>query len=714
VTAGDAAWNAALAGWFFRGEFAGRPVFLCVDEETLEVVGRESGIAASYALRSLTAAVQPRVRCTAPLDSWVRDAAMWRRSGFTGPPPFVSVLAVTVLAATLAGRPNDRSYYPQLNELLGLPGHGMPRYFDSDVQQLWSCLNEWLDDVQHGMLGIATATNEFSAFTNVGWALSQTVLRPSDRAKLPFLFTALGVYPGQQVDGHVLLTGLRHSAMAGRGTSRRLTQVLDNPALTGRLAEALASELARWDGTLRDESGRRAAELLLTFHERSRTFGVAVRAPADLARLGLRLGTSPPVTLGEPGELQLLPIAVTASLLDGASLPAEPVDQDAEGCGEGGDRKPIRLIMPHTDVHLLAPNDGLARWADVRTAEIHRRHLVLVRADIERASVVLMSSLGKGPPHKTSILCPSGWVCYQFVPVRTGQVSGPLALLSPRGGQVSTLDGGLPISARSRLYLSAGPPDLLLDLATPAALTIDGQAVSDVSTSGRFRLADRGLAAGEHRVHAGGTRLTVRLVDEYATGPADCSLAIRLRAETSPAGQPRMVPAWTGVLDSTAGSISPADAVVRGACVELPQSRQDYRPGGIYRPQARAGGRHYALSSDRVAVRVFPSAPVWLLRLRPQPVPHMTDLSQCGAALPFAPVWFLRIARDQVSVVRGCAPPSGQQPEADAIPTASNEWQEIMPCLRTAVAPPGQSAEWAAWLYAVDHARRPGEGGDTA
>lgn len=103
VIAEDAAWNAALAGRFYRKEFANRPVFLCVDEETLATIGRDEGLAGDDAAQVLARAVRQRVHANDPLDAWTHDALVWRRSGFTGPPPFLSVLAVTVLAATMPG-----------------------------------------------------------------------------------------------------------------------------------------------------------------------------------------------------------------------------------------------------------------------------------------------------------------------------------------------------------------------------------------------------------------------------------------------------------------------------------------------------------------------------------------------------------------------------------------------------------------------------------
>lgn len=708
----DAAWNQALASWFFREDFAGRPAFLCVDEETLDSIGRDSGITDGDALDSLTCAVQPRVRNSSPLESWIHDSSGWRRSGFVGPPPFLSVLAITVLAATMLGDLNDRSYYARLNDLLGLPGRGMPRYFDSDIQQLWMCLKEWLNDVQHGALGVATATNQLSAFPNVGWALSQTVLRPSDRAKLPFLFSALGVHPGQRVEGQLLLTGLRRSGLASQAMSRRLVDVLDDPALTDRLAATLASELARWDGTLRDEVGRRAAQLLLTFHERSRAFEVAIRTPSDLAHLGVSLGGGAPVPLGEPADLQLLPVPVTASLLNGTSLSAELVGPGVGDRSASYAHKAVRLVMPRVDLHLLTPNDGLARWVDVRPAELHRRHIVLVRAEIAQAAVEVMGSLSQTAPRAISIRCPAGWVCYQFEPVRTRAVDGTLAVLSPRGAKVSTLDGGLPISARSHLFLSAGPPDVLLDLtdsdATPA---VDGKPVPDINPPGRLRLADRGLTSGTHQIDVGGTHLTLRLVDEHAVNPANCSLAVALRAETSPAGRPWTIPAWAGAQASDANHHQPIDVLVQGASLELSE-RARLQPGldDVPRAQARVGGRHYALDAGRTAARIFPSVPAWLLSLEPQPVPHMVDLSSCAAELPFNPTWFLRITQNRATVVRACAPqPILQSSDRETI-AATNEWDHVLPWLANATAIPEQSAAWTMWLDSVCATNRPADG----
>lgn len=683
----DGVWNAALSGWFFREEFAGRPAFLCVDEDTLQLVGRESGIAPVDALESLTTAVRPRVQERAPLETWTRAASGWRSSGFAGDPPFLSVLAITVLAGTMIGDSFDHSYYRRLNEMLGIAGAKMPKDFDSDIQQLWRCLNEWLNTALAGSRGVATATNAASSLSNVGWALSQTVLRPSDRAKLPFLFGALGVEPGQRVDGHLLLAQLRRSSWAGHGLSRHLRTVLENPLLKDLLANTLAKELAAWDGTLRDESGRLAAQLLLTYHQRSRRFEVAIRTPRDLAQMRLRSHENVDVVLGEAGGLELLPIEVSAALLDGGSARAVV---SSSALSAEPNRREIRLVMPRLDIHLLVPNDGLARWVDVRPAVADHEHLVVVRSELARQAVVVMAGLSETPPRDAAVPCPSGWRAYMYLPTREQAIDGPFSVLSPRGTALSSLDGGLPIAARARIYLTAGPPDVALDLENPDAIpTVDGQPAATMTSSGLLRLSRLQLGHGEHRVDAGGTHFKFLLVDDYAIGPTQCSLAIALNAELSSSGRPWTIPAWRGARLVE----SQHDVMLSGASAKLsPQATARFPM--VDNPQARAGGRHYALGAPGIAARIFPTAPSWLTELGGLS-PHLVDLSPAASDLRFVPKWYLRITQVHATVVPAVAGAIGGDA---AFNISDTVWAEVSGWLSKAACPSQYSAAWANWL----------------
>jgi hypothetical protein len=718
VPSGEAEWNAALAARFYREEFTDRPVFLCVDEETLAAVAREEESAQERlpgdhavndatqdsAAEALVRAVRSRVRIREPLSAWTQDSVTWRRSGYRGPPPFLSVLAVTVLAATRVSTRNDRGYYVRLNDMLGLSGPGMPRDFDSDIQQLWLCLNDWLTRVEHGRRGLPTATNLASGYPNVGWALSQTVLRPADRSRLPLLFSALGLSPGQHVEGQLLVQGLRRWGLAGHGLSRRLTQVQSDPTLTDHLAAALATELAAWDGTLRDESGRRYLQLLLTYHQRSRAFGVAVRTPPDLARHSIRVASNADIALGEAGELQPVPVPVTAELLDGATLPSQLVVSGPLGAKNTTE---LRLIMTRSDVRMMVPNDGLARWVEIRPAERYRRHLVVVRSELAELAITIMASLAQDPPRRTSVPCPGGWVGYEYEPVRSAAVEGPLSMLSPRAGEIAALEGGLAISARSRLYLTAGPPDVLFDLSLgTGVLQVGGHIVNTAERSGRLRLDGRGLAEGTHEVNVGGAHLSLRLVDEYAVGPTSCSLATLLRTGTSALGQP-----WTAPVPRPTDSDYPrfaANIVVQGASVELSGDATKLAQVVTgHGAEARAGGEHYALGDGQVAARLFPRPPAWLLELKPRPVPHMVDLSASAAGLPFVPRWFLRIAQSRATVVP--APLPGHRDPVFQTTKYENAWGQVVTWLSAASVRPTEADGWSQWLASATASGAAGE-----
>lgn len=252
------AWNRALTSAFFRPGMANRPVYLCIDRSVLAHVAADNGLPTTEPVESLTDAVCRHVHGEPPLRWWVEAGFGWRKAGHPGKPPFVAMLAITVLAATLSDEvANIRSYYRTLRSLLRLaPGVDAPKEFDSDVQQLWIWLREWLVGDHRGALGLPTAYPA-AGWSNVGWAMSQTVLSPLDRAKLPVFFTAIGATAGEHVDGELLATKLTTWAGGSVHLSRRLNQALTDPARQPMLAQALAGELANWDGqvTNRDDDG---------------------------------------------------------------------------------------------------------------------------------------------------------------------------------------------------------------------------------------------------------------------------------------------------------------------------------------------------------------------------------------------------------------------------------------------------------------------------
>src|SRR5260370_236197 len=133
----------------------------------------------------------------------------------------------------------------------------------------------------------------------------------------------------------------------------------------------------------------------------------------------------------------------------------------------GGWAPSFRTPPGPSSLHLLCRDDRLARWVEVPSALLHRPHLVLVRSALATAAVDIMTRLGSDPQVIRRIHCPAGWTAYRFTPSMLQVIDGPLGALSPRGNELSALEGGLPMIKRRRLYLTAGPPGLVLDLGDP-------------------------------------------------------------------------------------------------------------------------------------------------------------------------------------------------------------------------------------------------------
>jgi len=699
VVPDERAWSEALRSWFFRPDLAGRSAYLAVDEETLTAIAREQCFDVLDATQSLCRVVRYRVSPRSPLGWWVSEAIRWRAAGSESGPPFLSVLALTVLAATIDDGANDRRYYRRMNKLLGLPGDTMPRDFYSDIQQLWTYLNEWLTETCQGQLGTATATN-VGGQANVGWAQSQTLLRPSDRVRLPLFFTALGAHPGQLVKGDLLVRRLRSWSAGERTFSQRLAAVLKDPSLSELLAAALHSELAHWDGTLRDEAGRVALKLLLAFHERSGQLQAAVQVPEQLAGTEWQSGPDTRVSLGAAGELQLVNVPVTADLMDGLPRRTEFSGPDISGPGHRVRNHPstITLVMPRRDVHLLCPDDRLARWVDVPSALLQRPHLVLVRSELAAAAVAVIAELGDAARPFRRIRCPSGWAAFRFAPTRLAVIDGPLAALSPRGTELSALEGGLPISQRTRIYLTDGAPDLVLDLREQSGLvTVDGAEASP-DTVGRVRLADLGLSAGRHSVNVGGVRYQVTLVDEFARGPRDAGFSFAFNVRESPGGT-----ATIPVGVSAAARHGPSDVMVSGAAIAASPAAMTRAP--LPRPaRVRVGGRHFVLGRPGQVVMANVQPPQWLRSLPVRLAPHLADVAPALRGLPFAPEWLLRVAQSGNTV---SALPAGPQIH-DGLSAANSSaalWLQVLPYIAGAVAETGEAALWSQWQQAALDAR---------
>jgi hypothetical protein len=513
------AWNNALAERYFSPSEAGKPVYLSVDDDALEellpAVGGEGP-----APESLAAAVRATLRGgDAIFVNHLVRRTEWRRSGIAGPPPYVALLALCVLAASRMARDPVKSiertaYYPQLNPLLNRPQFdGMPPGFEQ-VDDLWADLRKWLDDDLLGERGTSTATTHHF-FRHIGWPISQCLLREADRRRLTELFRAVGLEPGTEIEAAQLWTLLRNWAREGCGLSEQAVRIIRSarPEVADQIAQIVKREFDVWEGELLDAQGRRRGDIALV---------------VEIAQGGRRI-----VAKLVPRKAEGFPERARWSLPDG---------QEIEIVGAGEDwyqplgLEPTKAILVgglslSSDGFALAyePSPavpfraslGVGAWASVRQATAVEEHCVLttdwllprVRGFLSRYAENGWRVLDK------SGNLPAGWRIVDRVRITRAvrEVADELWRLAPRLHTATRLVGGLQVAPGQ--YLTRGEPDLWITVehGDRAEIELDEETIAVSEGVLEIRLSEFAppLPAGDHQLVAGGIRRRFSTFDGF-------------------------------------------------------------------------------------------------------------------------------------------------------------------------------------------------------
>jgi hypothetical protein len=266
-----AAWNDAIAEYFFNPSKSGQPVYLQIDTETIQVIGHHLGVEPIKAETNFLRAVRSHLFDTVPHARNINiDAKFLPRAG--RPPRFIGVLALCVLAASRMERDEDlgvsaANYYRRLNELLRLEREGRPPWFD-DTVNAWQRLEEWLHVVHQGGYGIATAKPINPSHPYVGYPQSQCLLRAADRQQLPAFFRWARLQPGDMPSREWLFAMLCEWTAHPRcplspQAKWRILEAVD--AVRDAILAIVALELQTWDEAKEpvEESAMRGASTLL-------------------------------------------------------------------------------------------------------------------------------------------------------------------------------------------------------------------------------------------------------------------------------------------------------------------------------------------------------------------------------------------------------------------------------------------------------------------
>lgn len=627
---------------------AGRRVYLYVDETTVEDLARfEAG--EDEGLDSLLHAVAQHRGSGADSASfpWVVERFDDWYAGFRfhygDAPPSLPLLAVSVLAATSMGA-DDRlaanDYYSRFRELLGMPqGGGMPEGFDASVVHLWQRLRKWMNDDEHGRLGVCTA-EEHPQFVNIGWPLSQALWRGTDSRRLREVLDDL-LRPGRPPPADErLLEAVRAwapRAVLGSSALRFVTDRRWEPQLLATLHD----EIAQWQEA-RQGSTAPAGTMRSTRWSASRSRLASTLKLWLRPELPSRLGLAAVRPESWPQDLTLIaPSGREVALRsDGGSHYDEvehPVTAEMLALGLRLQGEGHVVALEPAPAYLLAQDRALGGRSTADRVRLYEPYQVLVedsmRAEVERD----LERLGAQPRLSRAARVPKGWALLTDVTLTDlGHVPSWLEDLAPRRVERLEVAGGLRASSQPFHYLLGEEPDVLLpdDVAggSEVVLLVDGEQMTVPVREGRARLRELGLAEGAHEIRYGSAS---RALHVSRRGRWDWQYVTEQQPLGASADDARAVRVPRAVSDVPSPA-QPAGGAADQYAAVVPRAARDVTllgrsPGEVCCPQPQAAPKWLAtvdLHSPDFETTV-PFMPVWRVE-RWERAEHKT---RCLAAL---------------------------------------------------------------------------------
>lgn len=507
-------WNNAIGAWFFNPAARGRPVYLSLDDETLEAIAHQSGWSTPDPVHDFEAALRVHIspNSASPFHPWRTRTEAWQRAPRPNRsefPPFIALLGATVLAASRMGAVEKVAglppYYKPLREILGLQPvtGGMPPGYDTDIPALWIALRKWLDAELDGARGLATAEVPPHYWPYIGYSISQALLRGYDRAGLTDFFIAIGADPDTKLEPDELIFRLREWGSMGGRMSDRLKALLSSNDMAEFLGRVLTRELATWDGTRRDAAGRRVLRLVLTLDAKRGDLGLAAVIPSDFSPTVVEINGAT-CDLDPAQDFVDMPVAVTSELLNQGWTQSFP---------------DVRLEYRARPVVPLLPDDRMNRWSSRERVEAERTHFVIAQAGWLQAIEFFFKARSPSAVKSGRVKAPPGWVAYKDVTIQSGPAEVPPALLPlvPRAEVLPSLEGGLPLVARRPIYLSGGPPDVDVPGLKGRSLSVelDGAVVAEVDARGCIlSLIESAVQPGQHQVKIGSLVRRFEVLDQ--------------------------------------------------------------------------------------------------------------------------------------------------------------------------------------------------------
>lgn len=530
-------WQEALAREVFD-DVMESPVALFVDDDELSrIMESEAGFLTTdlaVTVRGVLDIDRPRqmfARVLEAQEAWVQEESV-------DPPPTLPVLALSVLAATRMSRDRqiaqNNYYYPLARLLLPAGSEEQLLALRDEMREgaylpvtgMWEALDSWIQKLE-GLAGLSTIRS--GHFTRIGYALSQALLRRSDRAVLTQFFDDLQVFELGAPPTESLMELLTMWAARPRGLSDAFVAAVRSPDLSQLIAPSVAAWAAKWDGRVITVEGLRRTRIriLVNMDEWSARWAIPALEGIEADALsGVVDGAPRAVSIARDDysnlyRLEGAPPVAPHSLRHSFKLVGGSCAADFTAAE----------VIPFLEV---PSGEG---WLSTDSVAPYLEHLLAVRADL--ASAVEGVLQDAADPGWRSIrqgehpllpgfrlfrsVCFSDW---QRVEAALADVPGLLRLaLRPASSARPRLSDGLRVmrEVHPRCYLTGGEPDLLIpygDEPRFAETSLDGHVQSPPFLAAGFPIPLRPsgpLDPGEHVVRVDGESISFWVVETDQT-----------------------------------------------------------------------------------------------------------------------------------------------------------------------------------------------------
>jgi hypothetical protein len=426
-----------------------------------------------------------------------------RRFDAQGQPVCVAFLAASVLAAYNMQSDEDAyggAYYYRLARVLTCElAAGRPQGFDPAVfESLWVFLQTWLTDKTGARLAMPGSEAGVRRF--VALPLMHVPLRRLDIEKLPSFFVWAGYAAGASVPEKKLLYDLERWVRSYSSFSAAGTSALGDERRHAVVSQ-VAQELAAWDGSTTESSGRRIAsvELMLDI----------VRYRPDLFYLPRRPDGFPAhfddgvhaFDAGDSGWYEPIRLSVG----DGTEL--------SDGF-QWNSPDSASLRRPATAVLPLGPSPDYTGFLSRSNLLRGTTCAVLCEESIVQSATDYLRASTGGPCSGVSYPnLPRGWRLFTNIrPDHEVDVPEGLDALSLANEVDIICAGGLRLGRRRRWLAGAPPKIIVTGLEKDELVKVDGHTVN-VNEDGVLQLNGVSLGPGDHVIDAGSLERTIEIAE---------------------------------------------------------------------------------------------------------------------------------------------------------------------------------------------------------